>query len=223
MLKLDRRVLAGLCVGVAAGLAVGGASIAVGDDDEGDAELRARAKIMNMAGTTVGEAIFTQDSVEKDQPTPPVTVRATVRELGTSTRRRGFHVHENAACGPTFSAAGGHGDDGPFANGGGPGEGTTVETNHPYHAGDLPNLRVDEKGVGRLKAVTTRFTLQEGHPTTLFDQNGGGSAVIVHLGEDMGENGPPDRLGVAAAGQSAGGPRVACGVVERDDNQEDDD
>lgn len=214
MLKLDRRVLAGVCAGVCAGLAVGGASIATGDQDD-DTNLRAHATIMNAAGDEVGEATFTQRSVERDQPTPPVMVRAIVRELGTATPRRGFHVHENAACGPTFLAAGGHADDGPNRNGGSVGEGTTVEANHPYHAGDLPNLRVNGAGIGHLNAETTRFTLQEDHPTTLFDQNGGGSAVIVHLGEDRGEIGPPDRPGTAA--QSAGGARVACGVVVRDD------
>lgn len=220
MLKLDRRVVAGICVGAAAGLAVGGVTIAAGEDDD-DAALRAVAKVRGAPGSGIeGSVVFTQPSVDQGQPTPPVTVRATIRGLGTSTRRRGFHVHENRACEPpTFSVAGGHADDGPFRNGGGPGEGTTVEANHPYHAGDLPNLRVDEDGVGRLTAITSRFTLQEGHPTTLFDQNGAGSAVIVHAGEDMGEIGEPDQPGTAL--QSAGGARVACGEVVRDEGEED--
>ncbi len=64
-------------------------------------------------------------------------------------------------------------------------------------------------GVGRLHAETTRFVLQPGHPTTLFDSDG--AAVIVHQLEDRGDEGPPGRPGPP---MSAGGGRAACGVVQ---------
>ena len=70
--------------------------------------------------------------------------------------------------------------------------------------GDIPNLQVNEAGVGHLKATTSRITLSDG-PLSVFDANG--SAVIIHLNTD---NGGPGVTG------TSGGPRVGCGVIEVD-------
>jgi Cu-Zn family superoxide dismutase len=53
--------------------------------------------------------------------------------------------------------------------------------------------------------VTTRVTLGPG-PLTLFDADG--SAIIIHANPDQGVTGE------AKSGLS-GGPRLACGVIEK--------
>lgn len=112
----------------------------------------------------------------------------------------GVHLHAVGECVPPFTSAGGHYDPGPAAN-------TDPDVNHPYHMGDLPNLRVDENGNGYLDAVTTRVTVTPG-PLTLFDADG--SAIIIHKNPDQGISGAP-KSGVS------GGPRIACGVIRKAD------
>jgi len=235
MLKVDRRVLAGVCVGVTAGLAVGGASIATGDGDDG-AELRARAKIMNVAGQQIGEAVFTQDSTRK-QPEPLVDVDVTVRNLPPplsvgggrplDPNLRGFHVHDNGSCTAegtgTFDAgaAGGHFDVGaPLPPGnkntGNLPFGARVEDNHPYHLGDLPNLRREDDGEFKLRTKTSRFVIQGNHATSIFEDNG--AAVIVHKGQDLGGPGQPANT----PAPFAGGGRDGCGVVKMERASDDD-
>ena len=75
-----------------------------------------------------------------------------------------------SASRPAFTAAGGHFDPGPAGN-------TDPDANHPYHLGDIPNLRVGADGSGTLHARTTRVTLSEG-PLSLLDADG--SAIIIH-------------------------------------------
>ena len=107
------------------------------------------------------------------------------------------HIHETAECNPC-SAAGGHFDPGPNSN-------SNPDGNHPFHAGDLINLKVNAKGRGLLATVTSRVSLSDG-PLSLFDADG--SAFIIHV--------QPDSYcpeGVVAG--CAGGARAACGVIVR--------
>ncbi|MBS3803797.1 MAG: superoxide dismutase family protein [Oleiphilaceae bacterium] len=106
----------------------------------------------------------------------------------------GFHMHENAACGPTekdgeaiaAGAAGGHynpgggGHNGPYAKG---------------HKGDLPALTADEQGNVTLPVLAPRLTAEDirGH-----------SLIIHRHGDNYSDK--PEPLG-------GGGPRVACGVM----------
>jgi len=138
-------------------------------------------------------------------PEPTVDVRA--RITGLTPGAHGLHIHENAigGCVPPFTSAGGHFDPGPAGNS------TPVDTNHPFHTGDVPNLIVSKNGIGRLQHTTSRITLSPG-PLTVFDANG--SAVIVHLN--------PDR-GITGVTGASGGPRVACGIIEIDERAEDED
>jgi superoxide dismutase, Cu-Zn family len=191
-------VVAGL--GLATILTLGTGSVLAfgfgGVGSSAETKLRAEAVIEGAPGSgIVGTVTFVQTGGEEDQPTPAVRLQAKVS--GLSPGLHGFHLHENGACAPAYTAAGGHYDPGPSGN-------PDPDANHPYHMGDLPNLVVGPSGVGRLDAVTTRATLSPG-PTTLFDANG--SAVIVHLNPDQGITGP------TGSGVS-GGPRVACGVIE---------
>ena len=108
------------------------------------------------------------------------------------------HIHQTAQCQPC-GAAGGHFDPGPYSN-------TNPDGNHPYHAGDLVNIKIDSKGAGTLFTTTTRVSLSPG-PLSLFDKDG--SAFIVHVDPDSYcPEGP-------AAG-CAGGARAACGIIVRD-------
>jgi superoxide dismutase, Cu-Zn family len=110
----------------------------------------------------------------------------------------GVHIHAVGKCeGPAFTTAGGHFDPGPAGD-------TNADTNHPFHMGDLPNVTVGPNGIGMFNVYTTRVTM--GGPTGLFDADG--SAIVIHANLDPGVGGP------AGSGIS-GGPRLACGVIER--------
>lgn len=104
----------------------------------------------------------------------------------------GVHFHQTGDCGNGFKAAGDHFDPGPA--------GVPAQKNHPFHMGDMPNMEVDERGVGRLEAVTTRVTISEG-PVSLFDADG--SSLMIHA--------QGDELNA----QMAGGARIACGVLRK--------
>jgi superoxide dismutase, Cu-Zn family len=126
-------------------------------------------------------------------------VEITLTAKGLKPGLHGVHLHAVGKCEPpAFTAAGGHFDPGPAGN-------TDPDANHPFHMGDIPNLRVGADGSGTLQARTTRVTLSAG-PLSLFDADG--SAVIVHGNPDQGTTGEP-KSGVS------GGPRVACGVIEK--------
>jgi superoxide dismutase, Cu-Zn family len=200
--RFRSRFLLGVCLGALCGLAAGGVTIATGDDDDG-ARFEARAQISGALGSGIrGEARFRQDDSTEDQPTPVVEIDVVVRGLPPGPSARAFHVHETGACEPSFSAAGGHFDAGPAKNT------TPPDNNHPYHLGDVPELEL-RGSTFRMSGVTTRFVLQPDHATTIFDADD--AAVIVHELEDRGEETPPGAPGLAS---SAGGGRVACGVIE---------
>lgn len=178
-----------------------------GAGDAGNAEptsaegVRARATIAGPPGSEIkGEVSFVE--LEGNAPVPGVRIEA--RITGPADRLapgpHGFHIHETGnrgACVPPYQAARGHFDPGPSGN-------PDPDVNHPFHLGDIPNLVVDEKGVGVMKATTSRITLSPG-PLTLFDADG--SAIIVHEKPDQGTPG-------AAKSGVSGGPRIACGVIQ---------
>lgn len=130
-----------------------------------------------------------------DQGIKEVRIRIRVEDMEPGWH--GLHIHETGECDPC-GAAGGHFDPGPFGQ-------ASPDGNHPFHLGDLPNIKVRSDRTGRLNVTTTRVTLSDG-PLSLFD--GDGSAFIIHDFEDtFCPDGP-----VAGC---AGGPRAACGVIER--------
>lgn len=164
-----------------------------------DAKVQAHA-------TIVGEGIRGEADLYEEYEG---RVRITLRLEGTaasklSPGRHAIHIHETGLCNP-FTAAKGHYDGNidalvnPEANVS-PGLG-----NHPYHLGDLPNLKVSKDRKGSLYTITSRVTLSDGL-NTLFDQDG--SAFIVHELEDQYRPDPPTTDG-------PGGPRIACGVIVR--------
>lgn len=145
-----------------------------------------------------GEGITgTADFVERAQGSGTM-VEITVSASGLKPGMHGVHLHAVGKCEPDFAAAGGHFDPGPSGN-------MDPDANHPFHMGDIPNLQVGANGRGTMKIVTSRVTLSDG-PLSLFDADG--SAIIIHGNPDQGITGEP-KSGVS------GGPRVACGVINK--------
>jgi Cu-Zn family superoxide dismutase len=145
----------------------------------------AAGTFVDATGATIGWVELTEDRTG--------LVHVNVKVDGLATGLHGIHIHAVGACAPTFAAAGGHynplGHQHGLDNPAGP------------HAGDLPNLIVNEDGAGRLNARTDRVTLTDG-PATLFD--GDGSAVIIHANQD-------DQ--VTDTGNGGSGARIACAVL----------
>jgi Cu-Zn family superoxide dismutase len=158
-------------------------------------KLRARAVIQGGPESGIsGEVIFTETS---SGITPIVKIVAKIKGLEPNSVH-GFHIHENGTCSPDFAAAGGHFDPGPFGK-------SDPDANHPFHMGDMPNLKANSKGEAEIETMTNRISLSPG-PLSLFDSNG--SAVIIHQNEDKGSTGVKD---------GSGGPRIACGVIARNE------
>lgn len=104
-----------------------------------------------------------------------------------------FHIHQTGQCeGPDFKSAGGHYNP----------TGVQHGWNNPegHHAGDLPNVHVQEDGVLAVEYFTDAVTLGEGD-TSVYDDDG--SAIVMHEG--------PDDYQTDPAG--AAGARIACGVI----------
>jgi superoxide dismutase, Cu-Zn family len=163
---------------------------------------RARAVIAGPPGSGIkGEVTLVE--LKGNVPVPGVRIEA--RITGPADRLtpgpHGLHIHEvgKGACVPPYEAAQGHFDPGPSSN-------PDPDVNHPFHMGDIPNLVVDQSGAGVMQATTSRITLSPG-PLSVFDANG--SSIIVHEKPDQGIPGK------AKSGVS-GGPRIACGVIERE-------
>lgn len=102
------------------------------------------------------------------------------------------HFHENAVCEPPFESAGDHFNpdsrEHGFLNPGG------------THAGDLPNITVDQNGTARVDVPAPLVTLDSGRESLTGE---GGTSLVIHSGADDYRTNP--------AGDS--GARVACGVV----------
>lgn len=116
--------------------------------------------------------------------------------------KHAVHIHEKGDCEcDGFKCAGGHFDPGPTGN-------SDPDANHGYHAGDLPNISVDDKGQGVLESITSRVTLSDG-PVSILSKNSApeGTSLMIHAFED------PYTPGESGSGHS-GGPRLACGKIE---------
>ena len=107
----------------------------------------------------------------------------------------GFHIHTTGQCeAPEFTSAGGHFNPTDEQHG----------WNNPqgHHAGDLPNVHVQEDGVLAVEYFTDSVTLGEGE-TSIFDEDG--AAVVIHEDADDYMSDPTGHAGA----------RLACGVIER--------
>lgn len=113
--------------------------------------------------------------------------------------KHAVHIHEKGDCEcEGFKCAGGHFDPGPSGN-------SNPDTNHGFHAGDLPSINVDESGKGVLEAITNRVTLSDGPASIL--QPAEGTSIMVHAN--------PDPYTPSEEAGHSGGPRLACGRIEK--------
>ena len=180
---------------LAAAVALGGATIAARQTAPKPAS---GAGILHAHADIKGEGITgTAEFTESQQGTGKL-VTITIVVSGLKEGMHGVHLHAVGKCEPDFAAAGGHFDPGPSGN-------PDPDANHPYHMGDLPQLQAGPTGRATARIATTRVTLSDG-PLSLFDADG--SAIIVHGNPDQGITGEA-RSGVS------GGPRIACGVIEK--------
>jgi len=168
-----------------------------------DSPRHAHGTFVDATGATIGSVRLTED---RDG-----VVRVRVKVKGLTPGLHGIHIHAVGSCDPVippavgapfFLAAGGHYNPDGHQHG--------LDNPAGPHAGDLPNLVVDEHGIGRLRAETDRVTLTDG-PTTLFDSGVGseGSAFIIHANPDN------QTTDVANGGPANGnsGARIACAVI----------
>jgi Cu-Zn family superoxide dismutase len=117
-----------------------------------------------------------------------VTVRAHV--TGLTPGKHGFHIHESGDCSaPDASSAKGHFNPAKHDHGG--------PTAKVRHAGDLGNLKANDKGVAHYERDDAMITLS-GKDNIL------GKSIIVHEKEDDYKTQPTGNAGA----------RVACGKIE---------
>jgi Cu-Zn family superoxide dismutase len=174
---------------LAAGIALTGAVVVISSAaSANNPAIHARADITGPNGVS-GFATFAEDAVG--------VVHVNIKVTGLTPGEHGTHIHRVGLCeGPTFATAMSH-----FDPGGAPhGEHTRGE-HAGHHAGDLPNLVVNDDGKGRLNTASAHFTLSRGVVESLFDPDG--SAIIVHAN--------PDDYVTQATGNSGG--RIACGLI----------
>jgi Cu-Zn family superoxide dismutase len=127
--------------------------------------------------------------VEFKQSGSVVRVKVDLTGLAPNSEH-GFHVHERGDCSaPDAMSAGGHFNP----------EGVTHGTfdHPPHHAGDLPNLKADDKGEVHTSFEVTYLSVGSGGSDVA------GRSVVLHRDVDDYKSQP--------AGNS--GPRVACGVI----------
>ena len=170
------------------------------ESDQKQITKRAKAT-MNGHGKVHGDATFTEYDVDGWKYVH-VHVELTGDPSVLVPGRHAVHIHEKAACDcDDFKCAGGHFD--PGANGN-----TDPDTNHGYHAGDLPMITIDSEGSGVLEAITTRITLSDGPVSILSKESAPeGTSRMIHANID------PYEPGESGSGIS-GGPRLACGTIE---------
>ncbi len=161
---------------------------------EGKEIMRASAEISGKEIT--GSAVFTEYQFGT-QTLVKIVLTMEGNPANIKPGQHAVHIHEKGTCEGEFKCAGGHFDPGPAGN-------PDPDVNHPFHAGDLPNIVIDENGKGVLEAVTTRVTLSEG-PLCIL--SGEGSALMIHANQD------PYKGGEHMSGVS-GGPRIACGIIK---------
>ncbi|HEX7087521.1 MAG TPA: superoxide dismutase family protein [Vicinamibacterales bacterium] len=183
--------MTGLVVAAALACAASASAQHAGHGAQGTPVAKAVAEIKGEGVT--GTATFTEFKHDTGS-----VVQIELKASGLKPGLHGVHLHAVGRCEPPFTSAGGHFDPGPASN-------TDPDANHPFHMGDLPNLRVGDDGSGSLTATTTRVTLTDS-PITVFDEDG--TAIILHANPDQGITGEP-KSGVS------GGPRAACGVLKK--------
>jgi superoxide dismutase, Cu-Zn family len=146
----------------------------------------AAASLVDSTGARVGVATFS-DSAGSGWLAVSVT--------GLTPGPHGMHIHESGSCTtPDFQSAGGHFNPDAKKHG-------SLSPEGP-HAGDLPNLLVEEDGSADTVLAVSRGLLAEGPSSMLGTQQ---RSLVIHA--------DPDDQKTDPSGNS--GARVVCGVIER--------
>ena len=123
------------------------------------------------------------------------TGQLAVSVTGLTPGEHGMHIHETGSCTPPdFKSAGNHLNPAAKQHG-------LLSPEGP-HAGDLPNLLVEDDGSADTTLTVDRNLLAEGPSSMLGSQQ---RAFVTH--------GDPDDQKTDPSGNS--GARVVCGVIER--------
>jgi len=147
---------------------------------------QAHAQISDGQGKPLGTAALAET---------PQGVLIQLRLKNVPAGSHGLHIHQTGRCDPPkFESAGGHYNPTDAQHG--------LQNPQGAHAGDLPNVFVQQDGMLDLDVVAAEVTLDAG-PNSLFKD--GGTALVMHAGPDDYESDP--------AGHS--GDRIGCGVIER--------
>jgi superoxide dismutase, Cu-Zn family len=152
--------------------------------------LPSQAEVIARSSATLTTADGKQAGTVNLQQTP-AGVLITADLMNLTPGWHGFHLHETGLCEGDFTSAGDHfnpaGKEHGFLNPNGP------------HAGDMPNIYVNENGKAEFSTINNQVSLAEGE-ASLAD--GDGTAIIVHENPDSHQ-------------QDAGaGARQACGVMQ---------
>jgi Cu-Zn family superoxide dismutase len=148
--------------------------------------LTGKAILVNSQGQKVGEARLEET---------PHGVKINLKVENLPPGIHAFHIHEKGVCeAPDFLSAGPHFN--PFHKKHG------MKNPEGAHAGDLPNLVVDEEGRESLEVIAPNVTLKEGE-NSLFRP--GGTSLVIHAQAD-------DYLTDPAGNAGA---RIACGVITK--------
>jgi Cu-Zn family superoxide dismutase len=155
-----------------------------------EAETSAHAIVVNKEGEILG-------TLALEQTRSGVVIRGQLDGLPPGTHA--IHIHDRAACQPTFAAAGEHFNPSGREHG--------LRNPHGPHAGDLPNITVDANGRAFVRVIANEVDLGSEGPKSLLA--GQGTAIVVH---DKGDDYVTDPSGNS-------GDRIACGVVTAGERQ----
>lgn len=155
-----------------------------GDNEEKNEEVE--VDLQNDEDESVGTATLT----EEDEG---VNVLLEGENLPKGTHA--FHIHEEGQCeAPDFDSAGDHFNPEDADHG--------FDTEDGPHAGDMPNIAVEEDGNVQQSFLAREVTLEEDEDNSLLDDEG--TSLIIHEGADDGESQP----------SGDAGDKMACGVIE---------